>query len=92
MRACLYRACDLGIITESIHKLLSMQFSYRGWRKCEPGRVYPQEETRLFQQLIYRGLGENILSESKAAELLGISLMTFHRQRKLELVDAAINQ
>lgn len=92
MRACLYRACDLGIITESIHKLLSMQFSYRGWRKCEPGRVYPQEETLLFQQLIYRGLGENILSESKAAELLGISLMTFHRQRKLELVDAAINQ
>jgi Zn-dependent peptidase ImmA (M78 family)/DNA-binding XRE family transcriptional regulator len=84
MAACLYRAKDLGIINESLYKKSWFLFSKKGWRKQEPGSAYPAEKTFLFEQLIYRGLSDGILSESKAAELMGISLMTFHQQRKLE--------
>lgn len=45
----------------------------------------------MFKQLIFRGLGEGILSESKAAELLGISLVSFHQARKLESSDDNFN-
>lgn len=44
---------------------------------------------RLFEQLVYRALGEQYVSESKAAELLGIPAMRFNVERQLELVDAA---
>ena len=92
MQACLYRANNLEIINDQIRQSMFIQFSKNGWRKKEPGAEYPKEETRLFQQLIYRALGEGIISESKAAELLGISLMHFHQSRKLEATDAITNQ
>jgi Zn-dependent peptidase ImmA (M78 family)/DNA-binding XRE family transcriptional regulator len=92
MQACLYRAADLGIITESLREKLFVMFSKQGWRKKEPGDSYPGEETVLFQQLVYRALGEHIVGESKAAELLGVPLMKFHQARKMELQDAAAHQ
>lgn len=88
MQACLYRACDLGIISESTRKGLFMYFSRNGWRSREPGDPYPKETTLLFRQLVYRALGESIVGESKAAELLGSSLVSFHQARKLEVLDA----
>ncbi len=92
MAACLYRVADLGICDERVFKKLYMAFSKRGWRTVEPGEPYPQEETWLFQQLVFRALGEGIIGESKAAALLGMSLMKFHQARKLESTGAAINQ
>ncbi len=92
MQACLYRAADLGIIEAATRKRLLIGFSSQGWRKQEPGEPYPQEQTVLFQQLIYRALGEGIISESKAAELLKIPLMRFHQMRKLESFDAVADQ
>lgn len=92
MAACLYRAKDLDIITPQTHKRLSMVFSKQGWRKLEPGNPCPQEQTLLFQQLVYRALAEGIVGESKAAELLGVAVHQFHRTRKMELTDAAANQ
>ena len=38
----------------------------------------------LFSQLVYRALSEELLSESKAAELLNISVMEFHECRTLQ--------
>jgi len=84
MGACLYRAKDLGVISESLYKKVTIIFSKNGWKKQEPGKPYPSEKTFLFEQLLYRGLSAGILSESKAAELMSISLMEFHQQRKLE--------
>lgn len=92
MQACLYRAGDLDIIDESTRKRLFLFFSKQGWRKMEPGNAYPQEQTLLFQQLVYRALGEGIISESKAAELLKIPLMSFHQMRKMESFDAVAHQ
>lgn len=89
MQGCLYRAGDLGIIDQSVRQRLFMVFVKQGWRKQEPGPAYRQESTRLFQQLVYRALGEAILTESKAAELLGMTVYQFHQSRKLEMLDAA---
>ncbi|GKK96357.1 transcriptional regulator [Klebsiella variicola] len=91
MMACIYRAKDLGIITDAKFKDLFMYFSVRKWRSQEPGQEYPAEQTSMFKQLVFRGLGEGILSESKAAELLGISLVSFHQARKLESSDDNFN-
>lgn len=84
MQACLYRATDLGVIDESVRKRLFMRFSAQGWRKKEPGKACPGERTVLFQQLVHRALGEGIINESKAAELLKTPLMAFCKMRNLE--------
>lgn len=83
MQGCLYRAADLNIITERVRKSLFIYFSSQGWRKQEPGKPYPKETTLLFKQLVYRALGEGIISESKAAELLVMPIMKFHQARNM---------
>jgi len=85
MAACLYRVADLGIISEAKRKNLFMRFSKNGWRKQEPGEPYPSEHTHLFEQLVYRALAEEIISEAKAAELLNTPLMQLHHQRTMLL-------
>jgi Zn-dependent peptidase ImmA (M78 family)/DNA-binding XRE family transcriptional regulator len=85
MQACLYRIADLGVISESKRQRIFIQFSKNGWRKLEPGEQYPKERTRLFQQLVFRALAEEIISESKAAELLQIAVMALHKQRLMQL-------
>ncbi|MFB1071372.1 helix-turn-helix domain-containing protein [Vibrio diabolicus] len=85
MLAALFRAGQCGIITPATQKNLFMLFSKNGWRTLEPGKAYPQETTYLYKQLVYRALGEEYIGESKAAELLGMSLSSFHKERKLEM-------
>lgn len=58
----------------------------------EPGEPVPREHPRLFEQLVYRALGEQYVSDSKAAELLGIPMMRFHKERQLESTDVAAHQ
>ena len=67
-------------------------FSARRWRKNKAGDPLPQEHPRLFDQLVYRALGEQYISEGKAAELLGIPMMRFHKERLLEWSDAVAHQ
>lgn len=92
MAGWLQRARQCGVITESTHLALWKRFSAKGWRTQEPGEPLPRELPRLFEQLVYRALAEQYLSESKAAELLGIPVMLFHKQRQLETPDAAAHQ
>lgn len=92
MQACLYRAADLNIISAPLRQRMFMEFSKNRWRKIEPGQPYRQETTLLFQQLVYRALGEGLVGESKAAELMGMPVTQFHQARKLEFLDAAVNQ
>ncbi|MFA0050068.1 helix-turn-helix domain-containing protein [Vibrio breoganii] len=89
MLAALFRAGQCGIITPAIQKNLFMLFSKNGWRTQEPGKAYPHESTYLHKQLVYRALGEEYIGESKAAELLGMSVSSFHKERKLEVLSAA---
>lgn len=81
MSAWAYRAKDLGIISPALTQKFYMLFRQRGWSVTEPGIPYPQESkpSRL-KQLVLRAYAESIISETKAAELLGQSLMTFRQE------------
>ena len=89
MAGWLLRAKQCNVITAAAHSSLLKLFSAKGWRKQEPGDPVACEIPRLFEQLVFRALGEQYVSESKAAELLGIPAMRFHAERQLERVDAA---
>ena len=92
MAGWLQRAKQCGVITEAAHLSMVKRFSAKGWRKNEPGDPLPQEQPRLFDQLVYRALAEQYISEGKAAELLGIPMMRFHKERQLESSDAVAHQ
>jgi Zn-dependent peptidase ImmA (M78 family) len=92
MAAWLQRAKQCGVISEAVYLSLLKCFSARGWRKNEPGAPLPQEHPRLFEQLVYRALAEQYISEGKAAELLGLPMMRFHKERQLESSDAVADQ
>lgn len=88
----LHRARDCGVITDTTYKTMHQLFTARGWRKHEPGTPLPEEKPRLFEQLVYRALAEQHISEDKAAGLLGIPMMRFHQERQLASPDAAAHQ
>ncbi len=92
MTGWLQRAQQCGVITAAAHLSMFKRFSAKGWRKTEPGEPLPQEHPRLFDQLVYRALAEQYISEGKAAELLGIPMMRFHKERQLESSDAVAHQ
>ena len=92
MAGWLQRAKQCGVIIDAVHLSMWKRFSAKGWRKAEPGDPVPKERPRLFEQLVYRALGEQYISESKAAELLGIPMMRFHKERQLESLDATAHQ
>lgn len=92
MAGWLQRAKQCGVITEHTHLAMFKRFSAKGWRKCEPGEPLPNEFPQLFHQLVYRALAEQFIAESKAAELLGIPMMRFHKERQLESSDAVAHQ
>lgn len=91
MAAVLHRARDCEIISQDLYTSIIKDFSKRGWRRKEPGTPYPHEETKRFEQLVYYALAEEYLGQSKAAELLGISVSTFRRQQMLIVTDAHTN-
>jgi Zn-dependent peptidase ImmA (M78 family)/transcriptional regulator with XRE-family HTH domain len=92
MMAILVRVGQCGVISASLQKQYYITFSKQGWRTKEPGSAYPQEETLLFEQLVYRALGEGYMGESKSSELMGISLSSFHKERKLGVISAVAHQ
>lgn len=76
VQAITYRCRDLGIINFPAYKKLFQFFNDKGWRKPpykEPCAIDPaKEEPRRMERLCFRALAEAIISESKAAEILGI--------------------
>ena len=88
----LFRARDLGIIGERHFVSTLKRFRQKGWHKKEPGKRLAPEKPRLFDQLVYRALAEDMISVSKAAELLGTSVADFRKRRRLEAPGAAAHQ
>lgn len=89
MLAWVFRARNLGIASEAIVDATFRRFSAAGWRKLEPGGPVPPETPRLFEQLVMRALAEDMLSESKAAELLRLRTSDFRERLALEGLDGA---
>lgn len=78
------RARDLKILPQARLSKLWALFKEEGWQVREPGAQYQAEETRLFDQLVFRAIAEDLIGESKAAELLGISVSQLRRIRHME--------
>ena len=76
VQAIVYRCKDLGIIGNSTYQALFQEFNQRGWRKppYQEPLALPGERPSRFERLCFRATSENAISESKAAELLGVSV------------------
>lgn len=88
VQAIAFRCRDLGIIEKKAFSDLFREFTRRGWRKepfAEPACIDPvYEEPKRFERLCYRALAEGIIGESRAAEMLGLTLKALD----LRLADA----
>ena len=73
MQAWIYRAKDLSIISENTAKRLFQQFRINDWYRKEPDYKIPykSEKPKRMKRLIYRALVEDLISHSRAQELLG---------------------
>jgi Zn-dependent peptidase ImmA (M78 family)/DNA-binding XRE family transcriptional regulator len=78
IQALAYRCKDLGIVNQAAFARLFKIFAERGWRTApfeEPETMEPAlEEPKRFERLCYRALAEGVIGESRAAELLDISV------------------
>lgn len=83
MTAILYRAQNLKIISSPYREAVSKYFRFKRWNITEPGSQYPKEKAHIFEQLIFRALGEDYIGEAKAAELMRVSLGAFKNLRNL---------
>lgn len=94
MNGWVYRAQDLGILNRAAARRHWEHFARQSeagisWREREPGDPYPHERPCRFAQLVYRALAEELIGESKAAELLGIPLVELRSRRRMDADDAA---
>ena len=80
MAAWVYRAKDLGILSERDAKGMWRDFRSRRWHKKEPGEPFPAEEPTRLKRLVWRLVAEDVISRSRAAELLGERLSVFNIQ------------
>ena len=71
MQAWIFRARDLEIISPPAAERLFHRFRANNWHHQEPGKAYPCENPLRMERLIYRALVEDLISRSKAQELLG---------------------
>jgi len=76
MAAWIRRAQDLGILRGRATRSLWRQMSARGWRKQEPIEL-PAETPRRMFRLVRRLVAEGIISEARAAELMGQRVSLF---------------
>lgn len=70
-QAVAYRCLDTRILRPEASQAVFRAFAVRGWRKREPMPVQGDAPSR-FRRLCLRALSEEVITESKAAELLGV--------------------
>jgi Zn-dependent peptidase ImmA (M78 family)/DNA-binding XRE family transcriptional regulator len=89
MQAWIYRAKDLGIISDYTATRLFRQFRANEWHRQEPGNSYPPEAAMRMERLVYRALAEDLISRSRAQELLGKPLTQEYDAEALQPNDLA---
>src|SRR5450755_3090184 len=77
MQAWIYRAKDLGILSEATAAQMFKRFRQQGWQREEPGDALPPEMPQRFERLVLHALCEGIISQARAAELLAVPLDQF---------------
>ncbi len=84
MQAWIFRARNLGFISEERALALFKRFRSKGWHMKEPGDPYPFEKPMRFTRLVMGALAEGIISENRASELLGKPMQLFLSEVKEE--------
>jgi Zn-dependent peptidase ImmA (M78 family)/transcriptional regulator with XRE-family HTH domain len=83
--AMLFRLGQVGVIQPATVQRAFATYA-RSWRKSEPARVSPDhgfaafEKPRRFKRLVWRALGERLISPVRAAELLDLPLDSVESQ------------
>ena len=68
-------------------------FSDEGWRKKEPGKQYPTERPKLFCQLVLHAYAEELITASKASELLRMPITELRAIGNVDICEyQAVNQ
>ena len=83
MQALVYRAKDLGLISQNYLKQFFFMFSQMGYRVQEPVSYKGYERSNRFSQLLFRALAEEFISMSKAASLNNQRLAEFRKENLL---------
>lgn len=81
-QALAYRCKDLEIISQANYRQLFDSFEKLGWRSppySEPNPV-PKELSRRFHRLCFRALSEGLISDTRAADLLQISVLQLDQE------------
>jgi Zn-dependent peptidase ImmA (M78 family)/DNA-binding XRE family transcriptional regulator len=78
-----FRARDLDILPQYRATQMWNLFKEKTWNITEPGEPYPSQDSHLYSQLVYRALAEEFIGESKAAELLSMTLSSLRALRNL---------
>jgi len=80
VQAIVYRMKDLDIIPETVFTQMFRFMSKQGWRaKTGEPEPLPKEETHRFERLCFRALVEQLISDSKAAELLNVTVRELNK-------------
>jgi Zn-dependent peptidase ImmA (M78 family) len=79
IQAIMVRARHLEIVSEYTYRNFCITVSKQGWKTDEPGEYSGKEHANRFDQLVYRAAAEEIITFSRAAELLNMSLSKFRR-------------
>lgn len=74
IRAIVHRLQNLGVISHSYYQRWMIFLSKTYGQRIEPGKYIGVEKLGLFEQLINRALAEDLISISKAASLMNISI------------------
>lgn len=80
MQALVYRARDLGLISDNYLRQFYATFTQLGYRVNEPVEYEGAEHSNRFSQLLFRALAENFISVSKAASLKNQKLAQFRKE------------
>jgi hypothetical protein len=87
MQAWIHRARDLGILSDAAMTGMYKWFRSQGWHREEPGDPCPPEKPDRMERLVMRAIVEDVISESRASELLGKPMAEFWRQASKEHED-----
>lgn len=91
VQAWVYRAHDLGIISDSFFVQVFRHLKQRGLYNKEIGNPLPAEHPRRFERLVVQAAKEELLSPAKGAELLDVPLNEFRKKLEAGVLDAEMH-
>ena len=84
MLTVLHRLKDISIISNTLYRKVEKEFKQKNWVQHEPMTQCPKEKTYIFKHMVLHAFAENHISESKSAELMDMSLVSFREMRVME--------